>query len=291
MRESALQKRDPCRPTSLLASIQGHGKVKAFTTADELAIEAILAATQSYPRAIVELSGMLSAVEGQLANSEPTDDLDVQDHPRILSTLLHLIAAVGRLEQEMNEMRDDFEDRTKARGIENPRTENVEGNLRRALDALARIRGDARTTVDMIGSTRASAHLQVALREAREASAQRERQSRDAEEQRAAERVQRDREQRLARTLAFLTSVLLIPTLVASVFGANVALPRDGSIWKTWLMLACMIGLGSLSYAVLRELDPTRNSSNPIARLTPYLGAIVALLASVTIAFGWLGTG
>lgn len=273
LRDAAQRKRDPYRSTSLLASVVANDWVDAGTRADELAIELILAVSQAYPRAALDkFSRRLSQVEQALADSGEIAHPDHAGDPETLSKLLCLIAAVGRLEQEVNVVLDDLESRTKGRAWDETRVDTAEASLRRALESLGRIRGDARTTVDMIGSTRASAHLKVA------------------EEQRAAESRQREREQRLARTIALLTSALLIPTLVASVFGANVSLPREGTTWKTWLMFACMVGLGSLGYGFLRELDPTRDTPRPLVRIAPYLLAVAALGAGAAIATEQLGT-
>jgi hypothetical protein len=273
LRDLVLRKRDPYRSTSLLASIVANDWVEASTRADELAIELVLAVSQAYPRTVLDkFSRRLSQVEQALVDLGEIPDPHQVGDSRALSNLLCLIAAVGRLEQEMNFVLDDLEFRTKGRAWEGIRVAAAEASLRRALDSLGRLRGDARTTVDMIGSTRASAHLKIA------------------EEQRVEESQQREREQRLARTIALLTSALLIPTLVASVFGANVSLPREGTVWKTWLMFTCMVGLGSLAYGLLREMDPTRDLPPRAVRVAPYLLGLAALGAGVVIAIGGLGT-
>jgi CorA-like Mg2+ transporter protein len=286
MRRAALRKRDPYRATSLIANIEAGGRVTGITSAEELAIEVVLAATQAYPRAVLDsLNQILSDAEERFALFEP-DDLEQEAHSHTSSMLLHLIATVGQLEREMHKVGDDFELRTTLRGIDNPAVDAVQANFKRTLDGLARIRGDARTTVDMIGSTLSSAHLQVARREAKEASEQRERQRQEAERRQAAEAAQREREQRLSRSVALLASVLLIPTLVASVFGADVTLPRENSVWQTWLMFATMVGLGSLSYAALRELDPTRGKAPGPVRFLLYAVPAVAIAAAAAIALG-----
>jgi hypothetical protein len=272
LRDLATSQRDPFRPTGLLASVVTNDRVGMSTRSDELAIEVIRAVGQAYPRAVLDrFSDRLSRVEQALADSGDFADPDRTSDQEALSSLLYLIAAVGRLERDVNVVLDDFERRTKGRSWENVQVAPVETTMHRTLDALGRIRGDARTTVDMIGSTRASTHLRIA------------------EEQRKAESGRREREARLGRTIALLTSALLIPTLVASVFGANVRLPREGTVWETWLMFAFMLGLGSLSFGLLRELDRARDVS-PAMRVTPYLLGAAALAAAAVIATGQLGT-
>ncbi len=52
----------------------------------------------------------------------------------------------------------------------------------------------------------------------------------------------------LERRLALVTSVLLVPTLIAGIFGANTQIPGQGS-WPGFLgMLLLMAGGGSLTY-------------------------------------------
>lgn len=292
LRESALLKRDPYRATSLLSSIQARGRVDAGTSAEDLAAEIILAATQAYPRAVLDkFNGMLNAAEARFASVVKPDDLDGEVQPQTSLSLLQLIAAMGRLEQAMRETKDDFESRTNARGLKGPEIGDAEAGLDGILTSLAQLRGDARTTVDMIGSTLSSAHLKIAREEARAASQQRARHVAETERRQAAEAQQREREQRLARAIALLASVLLIPTLVASVFGANVELPRERTRWGTYLMFATMIGLGALSFALLREFDPTRKAPGWKMRVTSLLIAAASLAGGVIIAFEWLGTG
>jgi hypothetical protein len=285
LRQAVLHKRHPYGATSLLANIQTAGRVTGATLAQDLAVEVVLATTHSYPRTVLDgLNRLLGDAEEQFAAFDLGQGIENGDHSRTASSLLHLIAMVGRIERELRLAGDDFRNRVTASRIEGPAVELAETNFDRTLAGLARIRGDARTTVDMIGSTLASAHLEIARRESKEAALQRERQE-------AAERTQRDREQRLVGAVALLTSALLIPTLVASVFGANVKLPREGSVWQTWFMLASMVGLGSLSYAVLSEFDPTRGTPRLLVRITSYATAALFLVAAAVIAMGGCGTG
>lgn len=275
LRGIAEQQRDRYRPTGLLTRVITNDRVDAWTRSDELAIEVIFAVSQAFPRAVLDkLRNRLSLVEESLASTRDLAHPDRSGDVDALSDLLNVIAAVGRLEQEVSVAVDDLEMRTRGRGWVRIRDDAAEvgKNIQRILEALARIRGDARTTVDMIGSTRASAHLRIA------------------EEQRQAESGEREREARLARTITLLTSALLIPTLVASVFGANVHLPREGTHWETWLMFASMIGLGSLSLGLLNELDSTKKTPK-VTRFAPFAVAILALGAALAIATGGLGTG
>ncbi|MGN6201859.1 MAG: CorA family divalent cation transporter [Solirubrobacterales bacterium] len=292
LRRSALLKRDPYRVTSLLASIDARGRVGSRTHGETLAVEIVLATTQAYPRAVLDkFNEMLSAAEARFASIQRPDDLDGEAQPRTSLSLLRLIAAVGRIEQAVRETSDDFERRTRARGLIGEEIADVQAGFGRILGSLTQIRGDTRTTVDMIGSTLSSAHLKIAREEAKAAADQRARHLAEAERRQAAEAEQREREQRLARSIALLASVLLIPTLVASIFGANVDLPQEHTTSGTELMFATMIGLGAVSYMLLREFDPTRERPSWGRRALPLLLAVLSLSAAVSIALGLFTTG
>jgi Mg2+ and Co2+ transporter CorA len=291
LRDSALLKRDPYRITSLLASVEDREEVDATSTALELAIEVVLAATRAYPRAVIgKFNRMLSAAEASFASAENPDELDGEARPRTSLFLLQLIAAVGRLEQAMREVGDDFAARARVLHLGSSAVEDVETGFTQILASLAQLRSDTRTTVDMIGSTLSSAHLKIARAEANAAAEARARHLDETERRHATEAEQRGREQQLARTLAFLTSALLIPTLVAAVFGANVQLPRSNTEWGTYLMFTAMIGLGALSYALLREMDPTRDRPGWKMRLLPLAVAGISLAAATAIALDAPGT-
>lgn len=290
LRESALLKRDPYRITSLLAGIETRGRIAAGSSAEDLAAEVILAATEAYPRAVLDkFNGMLGAAEARFASIERPDDVDDETQPQTSLSLLRLIAAMGRLEQALRMAGDDFDRRT--RGIQGDAIADVEVNLERIVDSLAHLRNETRTTVDMIGSTLSSAHLKIARAEARATAEQRQQHLAETEKRQTAEAEQREREQRLARAIALLTSVLLIPTLVASVFGANVDLPRHDTEWGTYLMFSSMIGLGALSFVLLREFDPTREAPGWKTRIVFLLIAAVSLAAAAAISLEVIGAG
>lgn len=282
LRAIALRKRDPLRTTSLRSAVTNGGRVNAATSAEELALEVIYAATLAFPRSLhAMLSVYLSEAEEGFAQDAARQS-EVSS-ARETSRLLHLIAAVGRLELEVRAVHEDFLQRT---GAWRPlsRIDEIDENYKTILARLERLRADARTVVDMFSSAVSSAQLELARTEARSAASERERRDRDADARRSAEDGVRQREQRLARIIAVATSVLLIPTLVASIFGANVKLPREGSAWETWLMVACMLGLGSGAYAALQALDPTREQVHFIARVVPIGISAAALTAAVLIA-------
>jgi hypothetical protein len=282
LRAIALRKRDPLRPTSLRSAVTTSGRVTAAMSAEELALEVIYAATLAFPRSVhARLSAYLSeAEEGFAQDAGRQSEVGSAGET---SRLLHLIAAVGRLELEVRAVHEDFLQRT-GDWSPVPRISEIDENYKTILARLERLRADARTVVDMFSSAVSSAQLELARTEARSAASERDRRDREADARRSAEDGVRRREQRLARVIAVATSVLLIPTLVASIFGANIKLPREGSVWETWLMVACMLGLGSGAYAALQTLDPTRERVRLIARIVPIAISGAALIAAVLIA-------
>lgn len=70
----------------------------------------------------------------------------------------------------------------------------------------------------------------------------------------AASQEQRERADRLEGTVTRLTAFLLVPTLVAAVFGANVELPGDGWV-RTAIMLVAMVAGSLATFLVLRRWE------------------------------------
>jgi Mg2+ and Co2+ transporter CorA len=70
----------------------------------------------------------------------------------------------------------------------------------------------------------------------------------------AASQEQRERADRLEGTVTRLTAFLLVPTLVAAVFGANVELPGDGWV-RTAIMLFAMVAGSLATFFVLRRWE------------------------------------
>jgi hypothetical protein len=284
LRELALRKRDPYQGSRLLATVEAAGRIRFNSGAEDLILEIVHASTLAYQRSLLsKLTALLSQSEELFADAvlggSPTETAPGSS---ATSQLLRLITVVGHLSPEVRQVRDAFS--RGAQTVVNPRSEEILANYDLILTQLERLRGDARTAVDMFSSTISSAQLELSRTEARAAADERTRQEQEATARRKSEDDRRDREQRLVRAVTLGTSALLIPTLVASVFGANVKLPREGSAWETWLMISCMVGLGSLTFAVLRDLDPARGRSGGARRYAPYVLAVVALAVAGAIA-------
>jgi Mg2+ and Co2+ transporter CorA len=60
------------------------------------------------------------------------------------------------------------------------------------------------------------------------------------------------------RTVALLGSIVLVPGLVATFYGANVRLPGRGTWWGTDLLVALMVVAGCTTWLLLRGLARRR---------------------------------
>jgi hypothetical protein len=75
--------------------------------------------------------------------------------------------------------------------------------------------------------------------------------------------AERERFERVAATLA---SVILVPTLFASIYGANVALPAEGS-WAGFVLLtATIVALAALGLIFIRRMLPPPSEASEPAR-------------------------
>jgi hypothetical protein len=98
--------------------------------------------------------------------------------------------------------------------------ENLNDRIDRSLTALRELSSTLRASFGLL-------HLQVA------------------EEQHA-------RTERLQRLIEYVTAAVLIPALVVGFFGANTALPGQGSWWGFWVMVLVMVVLAGGAALVLR---------------------------------------
>jgi hypothetical protein len=101
------------------------------------------------------------------------------------------------------------------------RSESIDGMLDRGLDDLGRLMERVRSAFDLV---------QIEL---------------STIQQQAAEGLQ--------RRLELITAVLLVPTLIAGIFGANTSLPGRERWAGFWIMVAAMIVWGILAYVYLRR--------------------------------------
>jgi len=101
----------------------------------------------------------------------------------------------------------------------------VQHLVERALSDLADISGALRSSLDLLGVHSAAQHLNVARRQAAQT-------------------------ERLQNTVAIVTSVLLVPTLIASVFGSNTAIPGEGH-WTGFIALVALMVIGATTAYLL----------------------------------------
>lgn len=209
----------------------------------------LLEALDDPPREAWELQTALhAAVTGRLRTfARQLDDLVVagerdlaaaasrDERPGIASSdLLGLLQALGPLEREIQHAADHAPD------------PQALADYADMLEHLRRLRRDVRTTVD--ARTNVLIEQQLVLSRAEQARAS---------QQQAVVDRRIEAENTLVRRLSIAASVIVVPTLVAAVWGANVPLPRPGSKWATWSMLALMAGLALLAVQYVLRLQPT----------------------------------
>lgn len=68
----------------------------------------------------------------------------------------------------------------------------------------------------------------------------------------------RERGERLERTVEFVAAAFLLPTLVVGFFGANTKIPGAGTWWGFWVMIGAMLALGVGTFVTLRHLHARR---------------------------------
>jgi len=264
LRESAGRKRDPYKVSSLLATLDKRSAVDSSASAKDLANELILAVTRSYARLLDDAIDFVRQAETRLSavsTQGPSADSNSHDARSPGEDLLTTMVGLGQLEGQLRRARADA-DRVGA----DPEGEIVR-NFGTAIDGLDRVRSEARALIDMIASTVAGEQLQLARSEAKSTAS-------------------------LTRGASILASTLLVPTLVAGLFGANVVLPRSESVWGTWLMLSVIVAAGSGTYALLLGWTRAEQQGESSGETTsaPYLVSAVAAVVALLIAVGAIGS-
>jgi len=117
---------------------------------------------------------------------------------------------------------------------------------RTALEEIQAVRAEAHAAADSFSSSVGAQQLVLAYHQRLEA----------VEERR--------REDRFARDATVIASLVLMPTLVASVFGANVPLPFGGTTAATITMLAAMVVLTAAMLVFLRWRHPRASNDSDV---------------------------
>jgi hypothetical protein len=155
-------------------------------------------------------------------------------HRRFDETERNTLISVRSLLSEFEERLGSFE-RPEAEaseswflGLTDDRWANrVEFVVGRALTDLVDISAALRSSLDLLGVHSAAQHLRLA-------------------------RHQAEQTERLQGAVAIITSVLLVPTLIASVFGSNTKIPGEGE-WSGFIVLVGLMVLGAAgAYALIR---------------------------------------
>jgi Mg2+ and Co2+ transporter CorA len=176
-----------------------------------------------------------------LETEEIAED-ELRSAQRRLFELARLIAEFGRAAYFFGawtplDPRDWFTERT-----ETAEAERVKREYAQAVDRIRALRQDLRASVDMMASTVASRQLVIAHR-----------QEGQARQQLALAEEQRERNERFMRDATLVASVVLLPTLVATVYGSNVALPFKNRLAGSILLIAAMVIGAALAWLVLRR--------------------------------------
>jgi hypothetical protein len=145
-------------------------------------------------------------------------------------TLIDVRSLLAELEERLAAIERPEEDPVEAwfTGLSSDRwARRVHDLVERALSDARAIHGTHRAALDLLGVHSAAQHLHLA------------------EEQAA-------RSRRLQGALAVVTAVLLVPTLIAGLFGSNTQVPGQGQWWGFYLMLGLMVGGAAITYRLTR---------------------------------------
>jgi hypothetical protein len=170
------------------------------------------------------------------------------------TTLNNLLALVSEFRSRLaafNHARQVTPDKTWFPRLSQPQdAERMDDVLDRALKGLARLFGNIRADIDLLIMNGIASQARSSAEQARSLA-------------RTADLAQqsRDASQRLQHQLEKVAALLLVPTLIAGVFGANTALPGEGTWAGFWVMLTLMLVSGVALYAFLRLRDPAPPTS------------------------------
>lgn len=199
--------------------VDRHWAREELTTAGDLATLILYELVGTYPPASRVLMSWL-------------EQWELDFHRRFEETERNTLIAVRSLLGEFEERLGAFErpeaEATEAwfMGLTTDRWAiRVKQLVERAMSDLVDISGALRSSLDLLGVHSAAQHLNIARRQAAQT-------------------------ERLQGTVAIITSVLLVPTLIASVFGSNTAIPGEGH-WSGFIALVALMVLGATAAFLL----------------------------------------
>jgi Mg2+ and Co2+ transporter CorA len=144
------------------------------------------------------------------------------------NTLIAIRSLLGEFEERLGAFERPEADADEAWFVDltsNRWATRVEHLVERTLADIMAISSALRSSLDLLGVHSAAQHLRLARR-------------------------QTEQTERLQATVAIVTSVLLVPTLIASMFGSNTAIPGEGR-WEGFALMMCLIVLGSVAAFLL----------------------------------------
>lgn len=211
----------------------------------DLAILVLRALSRTLPGGTAYLADRLEEAEGIYfsvldTNDDDLDEIALRSAQRNLFDLAGILTSLGReLTTLTANIPDDHPWVIGDRGQKE--ASDIVHDYAEALATVRTSRQDLRTSVDMTASTLASRQLVIAHR-----------QELRAQEQLRLAQEQRDRNDRFMRDATLIASLVLLPTLVATVYGANVGLPLKNEATGTIVMLAVMLVAAFAAWQALR---------------------------------------
>jgi hypothetical protein len=218
----------------------------------DLTLLAVRVLSASLRPAVSYLAGQLEGAEQVYfsvldAGDERLDDGALRTAQRNLFDLAGIMASFGR---ELVTITDTLPADGTGWVVKEADSAEATAIVREYADAgaaLRELRQDLRTSVDMTASTLASHQLVLASR-----------QEERARQQLQLAEEQRTRNERFMRDATLVASLVLLPTLVATIYGANVGLPLKNRATGTLIMLAVMLVVAFGAWQLLRARYPPR---------------------------------
>ncbi|HEX8645524.1 MAG TPA: CorA family divalent cation transporter [Thermoleophilaceae bacterium] len=195
--------------TELLNRAAARWSRGGLSSSGDLGVLMLYELTCSYSKARRTLLTWLERWELQCYRSNDSD-------PATLVSLRGLAAEFRARLNALNQPRDDAADGWFTRVTDARLAAGADRHIDRSLDALDRLSDMLRSSFELVHSQRTAEQLRL-------------------------QQQQADRTEKLQEKLEKITSIFLVPTLVAGFFGANTALP-GGNDARSWMGFELMVG-------------------------------------------------
>ncbi len=229
---------DPAAPLDPLAfhAMDAHTVWTAFLgDAQGLAPALGLRALSTIDRGLRAISRRAIALEAGIAQAVTSGFSDAEDETRVRALTRELLATTGvtgAVAGRLAASRDAGAGDRGRTAINHP-YDRCMSELERLMDAVAARRDDLRA----VAKTAADAATMLGLME---------------------QQIQGRRTSRLQRTITLLATVVLLPGLVASIYGANIAVPGRDRTAGTVVLVGAMLAIGAVSAWLVGALDRER---------------------------------